>query len=311
MKHFLRSAYVRLIACLAFGTSLSCSEQALAQACCAAGAAVSPGRLALHEIALVGIQLTPAWGLGSYDAAGDFHGKEPGARQLDLTLTPFFTVEIVNRLQFGVSVPFVMSVRKGRESDQELGGGIGDVATNARYDFIRDGEFRYVPGLALLASVTAPTGRTPEAAKNDLGSDATGLGVWQWSAGLWCERSFGSWLISGAALVSARSSRTVSDLKSQLAPQITGLVAVGYSFTESFGVAGFGSYSAEGKVRIDGEPTEGTAKRLLRLNLASSLNVRELWRFQAGVFLDPPIDKVAQNQLSSTGVLLSMMRTWM
>ena len=311
MDRFFRGQIGLLILGGIFGLVLTWSEVSQAQACCAAGAAVSPGRLALHEKALLGVQLTPAWGLGSYDAESTFHGKAKGTKQMDLTLTPFITLKLVDRLQWGINVPFVMSVRKGETSEAEVGGGVGDATTNLRYDFIRDGEYRYVPGIAMLGAVSAPTGRTPESARNMLGSDATGLGVWQFGGGLWCERSFEKWLLTGALLVTLRSARTVADFKSQLSPQVTGILAVGYSFSHNWGLAVFGSYSTEGRAKIDGERIDGTVKRLLRLNLASSFTWRDVWRFQAGAFINPPVDQVAQNQLSSTGFSFTMMRSWM
>lgn len=311
MNHSFLGQIARSIVGGVLGLGLVWSDASHAQACCAAGAAVSPGRLALHEKALVGAQVALAWGLGSYDDDSNFRRKAKGAAQMDLVLSPFVTLKLVDRLQWGVNVPLVLSVRKSEASGSEVGGGVGDAATSLRYDVIRDGEYQYVPGFAVLAAVSAPTGRTPEEARNTLGSDATGVGVWQLGGGLWCERSFDKWLLTGAFLVNVRTARTVADLRSQLAPQLTGLFAVGYSVTENVGVAGFSSYSTEGRVRTDGEPVDGTTKRLLRLNLAASFTAREVWRFQTGVFINPPLDKVAQNQISATGFSFAMMRSWM
>src|ERR1700722_7748255 len=52
--------------------------QAHAQACCAGGSAITPGRLQLHEDALVGAELKAASVVGSYDASGRYMAAPAG-----------------------------------------------------------------------------------------------------------------------------------------------------------------------------------------------------------------------------------------
>jgi hypothetical protein len=281
-----------------------------AQACCAAVSAVTPGRLALHERGLIGLAPSASWVLGSFDASGQFVGKEAGAQQTDLQLLPFGTIRLIHRGQLGVSLPLLASLRRTKHVPSEFGGGIGDLAMTGRYDFIRDGQYRVLPGVALLLGVTAPTGRPPESSITELGSDVTGLGVWQFSGGGWLEHSLGDWSVSLAGLVAGRTARQSGGIQTHLAPRFTGLVAAGYSFSQKLGLAASVSYSVEGKAHVDGEQVPDTERRQLRTSLAMSLNLVEHWRGQASVYVDPPIDSLSQNQLSLVGSSLTLIRNW-
>src|SRR5580692_6121674 len=68
-----------------------------AQACCAGTGAVTPGRLALHEDALVGIQTKAGLVPGSFDPAGNYVAAPAGANELDLEQDLFGAVRVLQR----------------------------------------------------------------------------------------------------------------------------------------------------------------------------------------------------------------------
>lgn len=278
------------------------TEPVRAQACCAAASPIAPGRLALHERALVGAQLLLGGGLGSFDGQGQYHGNPSGYYQIDTQFTAFGTARIVPRLQVSASIPLLVSFRGSQSGDHESGGGIGDLGTNLRYDVVRNREFRFLPGIGLIAGFTAPTGRAPESSQNDLGSDITGLGAWQLSAGIWLERSFEGWLVTGAGWVSFRPSRSIDSIDIQLAPQGSLLLALGYSLTDALGLSLSGTYFFEGNSTVNGTSSPASGRRQTRLSLGGSFSWNDSFRLLCTAFLDPPIDTLSQNSIPQLGL---------
>ncbi len=63
-------------------TSLQ-ANAAMAQACCAGGAAYQPARLKLHEDWLVGLSVQASDELGHADQPGTYYPKAPGTGEQD------------------------------------------------------------------------------------------------------------------------------------------------------------------------------------------------------------------------------------
>lgn len=291
----------RTAATLALLAGLAYAEPARAQACCAAAAPIAPGRLALHEKALVGVQFAGSVGLGSFDGGSRFYGNSGGAHQLDTQATLLGTLRVVPRLQVGMSAPLWLSFR-GADGVSEVGGGPGDLGLVVRYDLVRNREYRHWPGIGLLASASAPTGRAPEASETALGSDVTGLGAFQGSLGLWLERSFGPWLVTTAGWIAFRPARHVGALELALAPEGSVLLALGHSFSEALGLSLSGTYTFEGDAEVDGARVRDSARRKLRLSFSGSFAFHDQARALFGVFLDPPLSGLGQNHIPQAGM---------
>ncbi len=288
-----------------FVTCAVCSNEASAQACCAATSAITPGRLVTHEAALVGMRSGGVAGLGSYDRGSEFIPNEDGAGQVDVPFELFSTLRIVRRLQVGVVVPTLVTLR-WTERERESSFGLSDVSAHLRFDASFNREYRYLPGIAFLLGATFPTGRSAEKATKPLASDATGLGVFQPNAGLWVERSFGSWLLTVAGLVTLRTAKEESGVKSQLAPLFTVVLALGYSLSENWAIALTETYLAEGTARIDSNPVPGTSRYKWRSALSASGSISDHLRLQMGTIFDPPFDGIGKNELSHVGGNLSV-----
>ncbi|HEX3344475.1 MAG TPA: hypothetical protein VHS09_07865 [Polyangiaceae bacterium] len=167
----------RGLAALVALTAWAFPAAARAQACCAGGSAVTPGRLELHEDALVGAELRAAALLGSYDTGGRYRANPAGDTEGDFEEDLLGAVRVLRRGQVALLVPLVETQRQDPRDGGHFGGGIGDVNLGARYDFVLAGESRVVPGVALLGGVTFPTGKPPELASPPLAVDATGIGA--------------------------------------------------------------------------------------------------------------------------------------
>lgn len=281
-------------------------RNARAQACCAGASAITPGRLGLHEDALVGTQARFAAGYGSYDSAATFHEAPSGTTQRDFEQDWFAAVRVLPRGQLSLLVPFVMSWRRAPTTGAEFGAGLGDVNLSARYDFTWAREVSYLPGIAALAGVTVPTGRPPESAHEPLGSDATGVGAVQLHLGLALERSFDAWLVSVTGLAAKRLPRHVEGVESDLGTQFTVLGAVAYVFPLEASLALVASFTAEGNADVDGATVPGTSRRQLQVAFAGSLPLDDRWRLQGATFLNPPVSGLGKNQPATAGVALTV-----
>jgi hypothetical protein len=299
-----------LNACLGLLLMLGQARNAQAQACCAGSGAVTPGRLGLHEEALVGVQLKAGDVLGSYDSGGHYWASSDSS-ELDLEQDLFAAARFLRRGQVSVLVPFI-ETRRTSGSVTDFGGGIGDVNLNARYDFTLAGASRFVPGLAALVGVTAPTGVPPDAANlGPLSAGATGIGAWQGTLGVATEQSFGPWLVGASAYVAQRTARTVSAVHERLAPHWTFLAAVAYVWPSEISLALSASYQAEGDATIDGADSPQTAQRQPTVTLGAVLPVTDTLRFQGSLFDNPPVSGLGQNQTSDVGALLTGVFSWL
>ncbi len=308
-----RSAFVEALAAFAFLAGWP--SRAGAQACCAGTGTVTPGRLGLHEDALLGMQLRAATELGSFDAEAGY-GKTPeGASELDFEEDVFLAVRVLERAQLALLVP-VLETRRASYGLSEFGGGVGDLNFSLRYDFTLAGASRVVPGVALLAGLTFPTGTPPDArGLQALATDATGIGAWQANLGVAFEQALGPWLVNATGIVAARTARTVTSseisVHERLAPQWTALAALAYVFPSERAVAVSVSYTVEGNATINRQEAAGTNHRLTTCTLSGSLPLSDTWRLQSALFANPPLSQLGVNQTALAGALFTVVRSWL
>jgi hypothetical protein len=285
----------------------SIPSRAWAQACCAGGSAVTPGRLEPHEDALVGTQIKAASIIGSYDPRGHFIGSPGGDTEYDFEQDVFGALRLLRRGQAALLVPFVQTFRSTPQDGSHLGGGIGDINLSARYDFVLAGESRYVPGIALLAGVTFPTGTPVESATQPLAVDSTGVGAFQGNVGLGLEQTFGPWLVNATGIVAERAPRGGE----MLGTQVTLLAAGAYTFTNDAALALSASYAFEGDARdSSGADVPSSYKRVTVISLSGLYPITDKWRVLGGLYLNPPVTQLGSNQPASAGLALTVIRSW-
>jgi hypothetical protein len=284
---------------------------ARAQACCAGSGALTPGRLALHEDALVGMQLHASAVLGEYDdSTRRYAGQPAGQSEYDFEEDLFAAVRLFKRAQVALLLPYVETRRQANNA-QGFGGGIGDMNLSARYDFIRAGESRYVPGIAALAGITAPTGRSPSS-PNAFALDvfATGTGAWQGNFGLALEQAFGHWLVNATELFAWRAPFSARGVDEALAPQWTTLLGAGYVFSNDAALALYGSYTLEGSPTINGASLPNSSRSVALVGLSGVYPILERLRLQASLFLNPPLSGFGAGQTATTGVTFTVIWSW-
>jgi hypothetical protein len=307
---------IRSVAALGTATIvLVAGARAYGQACCAGTGVVTPGRLALHEAALVGTQVKVGSVLGSFDPTGSYVASPRGAQELDFEQDAFGALRAFERAQVAVLVPFVQTWRSN-QGQSELGGGVGDINLSIRYDFTLAGASLLIPGIAVLAGVTFPTGKPPDAP--DIGAQSTGstgVGAYQFNLGVAVEHVFGPWLANATGVVAQRTARTAtsggSTVHERLGLQWTLLAALAYTFPEDVAIALSVSYLVEGNNIVEGTDREGTARRLGTVTLSGTLPLGDTWRLQGALFDNPPISQLGLNSPADAGLSLALVRSWM
>jgi hypothetical protein len=302
MSSCLRSTFLSLALLLA--------ARAHAQACCVSTSALFPARLSGHDIAGVGVLLTARDTLGSFDGSGTYVRAPSRDTEADFQQLLVAAVQPVHDLQVSLALPFVETYR-ATPGLSEGGGGVGDLSFGARYDFLYAGNEHHLPGIAVLAAVTAPTGVPVEAAHHALATDATGTGVWQGALGAALEYDVNdSIVLELFGQLALRAPREVGGVHEQLAPQGTVSAAAAYVFTGLQVLALLATFSAEGDASINGERVENSARRATALGLFGSWPLPAGFTVQATVSGELPLNALGQGQPAGVGLTAAVIKRW-
>lgn len=279
---------------------------AWAQACCTGTNVLTPARLALHEEALVGVELKPSVPYGAADGLGRFATNARGAGGFDFTQTLLSTVRLGESAQLTWALPFTQSAR-WVPGLSEGGVGLGDVSVSARYDFLLAGESASKPGFALLGSLSTPTGLAPEQSLQVLGTDAQGKGAWQVSLGASVEQRFGPFLVMGLLYAQQELPRRVGTVSQVMGPGFSFAGSLAYAFESELAIAVTASTTAALPSWLDGVWRSDTARWKSSAGVAFSYPVVDGWRLTGSLNSSLPF---GVNELTSVTVTLVVMRTW-
>jgi hypothetical protein len=261
----------------------------------------------MMEDELVGVQLKAAGVIGAWQTSRQFLRNPAGYGEYDLEQDVFGAIRVLDRGQLALLVPVVETQRRAATAGSAFGGGIGDVNASARYDFVRAEDPTWLPGIALLAGVTFPTGRSPEDATHVLAVDATGIGAFQINGALAVEETFGPWLVSATAMVAGRTSHGGETLGAQW----TFLGAVAYTFPNAAALALSGSYVFEGDASNAQGTIAGSSKSATTMTLSGVWPLSGVWRLIGATYLNPPFDSFGSNQPAASGLTAGVIRSWM
>jgi hypothetical protein len=285
---------------------LAGERAAHAQACCTSTSTIFPARLQDSENALFGFRTSGAVVFGSFDDQRVLHGQPAGASEIDLGQALLVTARAGNEpLQFGVSVPFVETLRSAGGIN-DAGGGVGDIQLSMRWDLLRAGKDPVVPGIAPLLSVTAPSGRALDAAKNPLGADATGLGALQFGVGISFEQIFGRMLFVLATTAQFHGARDAAGVHSQLGPDLAATLGASYTFDSGWALGGAFTYTNSFDTNVDGKDVANTARALSQIAVTAAVPLKNNMRLLGSLFFAPPISSVGQNEAATVGISLTL-----
>ena len=250
--------------------------------------------------------------LGAFDGGGDYRGNAAGDSEWDLEQDLFGVARVLDRGQVALLMPFI-ETRRTAPGVVDAGGGIGDIAVSARYDFLASGERRIFPGIALLAGLVAPTGRVDSATP----AGVTGKGSFQGSIGIAVEQAYEPFFVTVNALIGFRTPRNVAaGVRESFSPELTGVVAAGRVLPHTASLGVYLSVLGHGVNSYDGGPDRGpiagTDLLLLTTGLAATTSLSDQWRVQSTAFWDLPIAGFGRNvPTAGIGASVSIIRLWL
>ncbi len=294
---------------LALGALTGHARSARAQACCASAGLVAPTRLRTSEDFAVGAQGRGRSVFGAFDAAGNFANTTAGESEWSLEQDLFGVARIFERGQVALLLPFVETDRRV-PGIGSFGGGVGDLSVNLRYDFVRAGDYRMFPGLAVLFAVLFPTGKPPEDATDALAAGATGQGSSEMSMGVAFEQAVEPYFLTVNNMLTLRGSRHVGGVKESFAPRFTGSVAAGRVLPRGATLGAFASALGQGNNSDARGSIAGSASFLLTAGLAFTISPTDQLRIQGSVFADAPAAHWGRNQTTGAGASVSVIRVW-
>ncbi|MEO5770091.1 MAG: transporter [Polyangia bacterium] len=280
-----------------------------AQACCASAGLIAPTRLRSYEDFAVGMAARGRSVFGAFDANGGYAGERDGDSEWNLEQDLFGVARLFERSQVAVLIPFLQT-RRTLNGVAASGGGVGDVAVSARYDFIGLGEHRLVPGLAILAAAVLPTGTPPEGASDPWAAGATGQGSWQGTVGAAVEQAWEPYFVTVNGLVTWRSTRTVAAVKETFAPRLTAVLAVGRVLPRLSTVGLYASFMNQGTNSADGAALPRSGASSFTGGLAATLSPNDRWRLQGTLFTEVPVASWGKNETAGLGLSVSLLRVW-
>lgn len=304
-----RRAQGALTAVIAAGLFTSFTTRAHAQACCASGSSLTPIRLDVHERALAGLQSGLNAQHGSYDSSANFRGMPDGASDVELRQTAFATVAPWPRLQLSALVPWVATRRQAAGTPPEWGTGLGDVSFAARYEALQLREYASVPALALVGTLTTPTGTAAEQADHTLGSDATGAGTWRLGGGVALEHDHDAFLFNLTAVISTALPRTAAGVRFTYEPRLDVTMGVGYAVSHFWHGALVLNYEFEGSPSVNGE--QGLGRRRLDATLAVTHVLDDDVRLQGALTGAMPVSFLGKNDIARFGGTMALVWSWL
>jgi len=282
---------------------------AAAQSCCVGTGLVTPARLRTFEDRAVGMQMRARFVKGAFSGSGSYATSADGTRDVGFEEDLFGALRLGSRFQAALLAPFVQTSRAAPGASG-FGGGLGDVAASARFDLADAGTHGAWPGVALLASVSLPTGTPPDEADDPLATSGTGTGSVEGSVGVAVEEIIGSGFVSLTGFVSKRTTRAVDGIEQTFAPRLTAVLAGGYTFGHDTTVGAFASALRQGDVHEPSGPIANSGVSLVTAGAALATPLWQTWRLQSTLFTDVPVPGWGRNQTVGFGGTLAVIRFW-
>lgn len=298
---------------LIFATIVIASPHiARATACCGSGHGLGQ-RLGIGENAALTLSTRIADRFGSYDAYSRFLPVPRGIVDID-TRTEFAgIVRPASRFQVGFAIPFVLNTRQfGADAPTSLGGGMGDLAFQGRFDIIPLSTASGLPAVALTAGVTLPTGRSAMDTSDVLAADVTGLGVAEVRPGVFVEHVFANRV--GAIFAASVGFRSAADEppapRYQLAPRIRILGAIGPVFDMGLSLS-FGLFHEREAAPTIEQITAFDADRHRTALLAFvGYDFRSHYTLLGSIELDVPLSHAGQNEPAYAAISIGLRRSF-
>jgi len=242
-----------LAALLGFAVVTTAPLAAHAGACCLSSSAFGIGRLSLWEefAVIVGGSYSPV--LGRWDENARWHGNPSHSSETEWRPQLSALLALHQRLQVSARVPWVMT-QKTSDAQHESGSGIGDSLMAVRFEPIYQGEYSFVPEVAVTAGVVIPTGSSANNTKALLLTDVTGRGAWMLSAAVTVEWAREFWFVQlGGGLTLPLPAQVTPGHNERLGMGAQATLASGAEIHKGMVVSVVGRYASEGTTLFDGK----------------------------------------------------------
>lgn len=288
-----------------------------AAACCLSSSAFGIGRLAPWEHSAVQLNISTSPVLGRWDGAGAWRPNAADIAENEWRLQLSALIALHQRLQLSGRVPVVLTVREA-QGEKAAGGGLGDSQLALRIEPIFQGEYPFLPELAINLGLTMPSGRLADgtAPASQLGTEVTGRGAWVLSASLTVELARAIWFLQASGGVTVPLPMATSGGGLQMyGVGAQAMVAGGAEVFKNFVISALVRFAYEGPIRIQprdpdtGEPLANAAMAEvpgshsydfgLGPNLSYKLNGH--WTLQGGADFNLPIGGLGANRQGRIG----------
>lgn len=282
-----------------------------AAACCLSSSAFGLGRLASweHSAVLLGASTSPL--VGGWDAQGVWTANRPGIVETESRLQLSALLALHPRLQLSGRVPLVLTTRD-LQAQHAQGGGLGDALLAARFEPVFQGEYDFLPEIALTLGATLPSGRAADGSglASNLGTEVTGRGAWVLTASVTVEVARATWFVQAAGGLAVPLVTTVSDgAKQQFGAGAQGTVGGGVEVLKGLVVSLVARFAYEGPLRAEprdeltGLPTGGALVPVPESHAYDfgggpnlSYKLSSHWTLQAGVDFSVPANGLGTNR---------------
>ncbi len=296
---------------------LAWAATATAQSCCAASQADGPVRLSMGQIGSVGIDASTKTYTGVF-AGDDYRSLEHRGHEFRQSL--FGAWRLGDDWLVGAVLPLVQNRRQATEL-VEWGGGLGDLSVQSRYEVVTTGASASWPGIGLVASVTAPTGRSPSQSMDrglsHLQADVTGSGYWRGGVAGQVEWTWRNTFLAGQLGISQGLPYTDGRGDSVL-PGLgaSARLSVGRTFSSAL-FWDHTLYTAlslaadhSGARRIDGQSVPATSERLTTLSAQAGGYMTETIYLALRASWDVPVTMAGQNRMAGPGAGLILRKVF-
>lgn len=302
----------RALVCAAALLSIAVSPTAArASACCGAGHGAAQW-LAPSERAAATFSLRLTEQVGAWSLERDFASSGEGVYRRELRAEAGWMVRVRERVQIGVTVPWIAAWGGTPGGASSSGGGLGDVSASGRLAVFDDHLSPWIPAAAFTLGASIPTGSLPDdAAVDPLGGDATGLGVAEIRPGMLFEKSWGSFQALLAASIGVRTVRRLSTGE-RIAPGDRGqiLVAAGPVWSSGLSLAAGGMYEREGPPRVGRRLIGSQVRERTALLAVLAYDMSPRWTVIGNAQADLPISGIGRNEGAFVALSAGLRHVW-
>ena len=286
------------------------SGVASAAACCLSSSAFGIGRLASWEHTAVQFGFSGSPVLGRWDAQGAWKANDTGVGENEWRWQLSALLALHERVQLAARVPVVLTVREV-PGQRGTAGGLGDSLLALRLEPVFQGEYEFLPELAVTLGATLPSGRVADANATAalLGTEATGRGAWVFSASLTAELARDKWFAQAGAGFTMPIASVVQGALQQFGPGAQVTLAGGYEVYKDLVTSLVAHFNYEGPLRAEprdeltGLPTGGAMVQVadsqaydFGVGPSVSYKLDPKWTLQGGLDFFIPAGRLGSNR---------------